>query len=317
MADLHDDYSVSCDDQAYEGLKVTAYFFLGIWPVGIPFIYMLLLGASRRAMRTGIATPMSRATEFLSADYKPGAYWWEPFEMCRKWTLTGAVILIDEHYELARVLVALLVSVAFLALHLSLRPIRRPEDGALFLVAELALILVYICVLLIKTCELAEVTENACPCDRVCTVCNVCATFGFGHTSAGIYVFFVFFGIGMVSFMLLVGCGKLWMEGYLPQVLLVARAHSVPMSTILWRVWCRRVAQIKARVVRRLDLDQPRLSLAEDASVYKFRIERLSQGFREAFAHRPHAAGIPDEVIPVLTGTLAELHIRSVFPRTT
>ena len=317
MADLSADYGVLCSGDAYDRLKASAWAFVAIWPVGVPVLYLLLLNASQKAWKSGIPTPLSRATEFLSNDYKPNAYWWEPFEMCRKWTLTGAVLLIDEHYELARVLVALLVSITFLAFHLSLKPIRRPEDGALFLVAEMALILVYICVLLIKTCEIATETESLCPCDRVCTVCNVCATFGFGHTSAGIYIFFIFFGIGMVGFMLVVGGTKLWMEGYLPQVLLVARAHSVPVSTILWRVWSRRLAYAKGRVFRKLDLDSPRLSIAEDAAVYRFRIERLSQAFKEKFAARPHAQNLPPDLAPVVEGHVAELYIDGAFPRTT
>ena len=45
--------------------------------------------------------------------------------MCRKLTLTGWVLLITEEYEQARVLVALLVSIAFLALHLSIKPLKR------------------------------------------------------------------------------------------------------------------------------------------------------------------------------------------------
>jgi hypothetical protein len=60
---------------------------------------------------------------------------------------------------------------------------------------ELALIAVYICVLLIKACDLSS---------------EVCATFGFGDEADGIYVFFIFFGIGMLLLQLLLAAANLW-----------------------------------------------------------------------------------------------------------
>ena len=77
--------------------------------------------------------------------------------MCRTLTLTGWVLLVNEEFEQARVLAALLVSVTFLALHFSIKPLRRPEDGALMTMAELTLVLVYTCVLLIKTCDFSSI----------------------------------------------------------------------------------------------------------------------------------------------------------------
>jgi|EP00966_Prymnesium_polylepis_P016638 hypothetical protein len=52
-------------------------------------------------------------------------------------------MLIGEDFEQARVLVALLVSIAFLVVHLSVKPLRRSEDNALMTVVELALIVIY------------------------------------------------------------------------------------------------------------------------------------------------------------------------------
>ena len=130
---------------------------------------------------------------------KKKAFWWEPLEMCRKLILTGAVLLIGEEFEQARVLVALLVSIAFVTLHLSIKPLRRceehkstralaafalvcetqlstrtpfcrAEDGALMLFVELALILIYTSVLLFKSCETSP---------------SVCKSYGFGESAEG------------------------------------------------------------------------------------------------------------------------------------
>jgi hypothetical protein len=93
-------------------------------------LYAMLLFMSRDALHTGINTPLSRAIAFLSDDYDAmgqGAFWWEPLEMFRKLFLTGFVLLIDEGSEQARILVAILVSVTFLALQLTVRPHKRCE----------------------------------------------------------------------------------------------------------------------------------------------------------------------------------------------
>eukprot|EP00966_Prymnesium_polylepis_P226443 5238033-Prymnesium_polylepis.2 len=45
--------------------------------------------------------------------------------MCRKLILVGWVVLIDQEAVLARVLVALLVSMCFLVLHITLKPLKR------------------------------------------------------------------------------------------------------------------------------------------------------------------------------------------------
>ena len=88
-------------------------------------LYAALLWATRKELVTGKESPLSRATAFLSAGYASHAFWWEPLEMCRKLALCGWVLLIGEAYEQARVLVALLISIAFLTVHLVIRPFWR------------------------------------------------------------------------------------------------------------------------------------------------------------------------------------------------
>jgi hypothetical protein len=65
-------------------------------------MYAMLLWFSRKALSSRVPTPLCRATAFLWADYKLSCYWWEPIEMLRKLTLTGAVLLINEEFEQAR-----------------------------------------------------------------------------------------------------------------------------------------------------------------------------------------------------------------------
>ena len=61
----------------------------------VPIWYTVLLVASRKALRTGVHTSLSRATAFLADDYKPMAFWWEPLEMCRKLALTVPPLVVE------------------------------------------------------------------------------------------------------------------------------------------------------------------------------------------------------------------------------
>jgi hypothetical protein len=54
----------------------------------VPVLYAVCLWASRGKTISRSPT-LSRATAFLTADYRPGIFWWEPVDMCRKLVLTG------------------------------------------------------------------------------------------------------------------------------------------------------------------------------------------------------------------------------------
>ena len=87
---LHDDLALSCDTDEYSTTRHTALAMIAVWPIGVPLLYARVLLASRQALLSGVPTAMSRATAFLSGDYKAAMFWWEPLEMCRKLALTGA-----------------------------------------------------------------------------------------------------------------------------------------------------------------------------------------------------------------------------------
>jgi len=184
---LYADLTLSCDSDKYQETKATAFVMLALWPVGIPVLYAGLLWESRDAFRTGVPTSLSRATAFLSGDYEAATFWWELLEMCRKLTLTGWVLLIRGDAEQARVIMALFVSICFFGLNLRFRPLKDRDNGSLTTLSHLALILVYTCVLVIKTCELSP---------------DACQSYGFGTSGKGFFLFFVFFGFSMLVFQL-------------------------------------------------------------------------------------------------------------------
>jgi len=243
---LQADLSLSCDSSEYDTVELTARIMTVVWPVGVPLLYIMLLWASRRAILARNPTPLSRAIEFLTEDYTVTSFWWEPLEMCRKLALTGWVLLIKEESEQARVLVALLVSVAFVALTLSIKPCKRTEDGVLMTIVELALILVYICVLLIKSCDLSSLKSSretqGSSMYRDDIAVSICHTYGLGETSDGVFQFFVLFAFIMILLQLLGGLVKLYLTGNTPKLLRVAQAHAVAPSRVIIRLVARKCA---------------------------------------------------------------------------
>eukprot|EP00966_Prymnesium_polylepis_P045693 1057818-Prymnesium_polylepis.1 len=117
------------------------------------------------------------------------------------------------------------------------------------MITELTLVLVYVCLLLLKSCDISP---------------EACKTYGFGESPQGVYLFVVFTGLGLLLTIIMVASTRLWIEGSLnfllssraraahhsfdcpscagnvPTVLLMARAHSLPPSTIVQRVLTRR-----------------------------------------------------------------------------
>ena len=99
-------------------------------------------------------------------------------------------------------------------------PCCRSEDNLLIVMIGLCLILVYSCVLLIKSCDISP---------------DVCATYGFGTTSEGVYLFFIFFGIVLVlSLMLLeiVALIRIFAQERLVRVICVKGTGKAPELTL-------------------------------------------------------------------------------------
>lgn len=215
---LHEDLSLSCDSDEYRDTRGVAMIFVVVWPIGVPALYAVLLWASHDAVLSGIPTPLSRATAFLSEDYEQLALFWEARRRTPRASAAaadGASALAagaragaqaDAHRlgaahrravgagprarraarqrhlpraqprhppdEAARSPLPLPSCPRLLSPRPDAPPppafpsvCRRAEDGLLTAMAQLALVLVYTSVLLIKSCNLSR---------------DVCRAYGFG-----------------------------------------------------------------------------------------------------------------------------------------
>lgn len=69
---------------------------------------------------------------------------------------------------------------------------------------------------------------------------SACATVSLSSADAGLFLFFIFFGLSMLLMQFIAGFSRLYAEGYVPKFLLLARAHSLPLSLLVRRVLWRR-----------------------------------------------------------------------------
>jgi hypothetical protein len=93
VADLLDDLRLRCHSDEHVRTRTAAIAMLFFWPVGTPCMYAVLLWWARRESQEGRAKALVRATAFLSDDYTPNSFWWEPVELCFKLTLSTAAAL--------------------------------------------------------------------------------------------------------------------------------------------------------------------------------------------------------------------------------
>ena len=108
----------------------------------------------------------------------------------------------------------------------------------------------------------------------------------------------------MLVLQLIAGACNLWITGHVPRILLVARAHAVPLTTIVQRVSARRIREFQRRTAHIFGLDGTFLTPRLAAAILRFRATRRSSP----------RAGTPKSVRTSATGNLAEIYIDGLFP---
>ena len=132
---LREDLTITCNDRGkqtaeHDELTDIAYLFVFIWPVLMPFLFVLVLLPSREALRLRRKTRMVRATEFLHKEYSPLFFWWEVLPLFQRLALTGWVLFIPVEEDTLRMFVGLLVAVGYLTLLQFVQPCTLGAAGA-------------------------------------------------------------------------------------------------------------------------------------------------------------------------------------------
>ena len=252
---LHTDYSLDCDSAEYKRVANWAYGLIALWPAGIPLFYFALLFSSHGAIKHRAPTVLARARGFLYSEYAPSFFLWEPIELLRKLTLTGFVLLINEEHDLARALVAVLISLIFFAGQWAMKPFKRSLNNWLAAAAHLCLTLIFLGVLLLKVCDASS---------------EACADLGLGEGGDGIFLAILVISITAISSMIILAIGMLLHEsragagllyvqatGALPDM---PKANGIVYHVFLSHIWGSgqdQAATIKRCVRQRLGRLQP------------------------------------------------------------
>ena len=150
------DMSIRCsgagyDNPVYNEARTTALGLIVLWPLAMPLATLLLMLYTRDALLAKRATLVTRATQFLTREYKPSCYWWEVIEMIRRLSLTSVVLLIvPQESELMRLVFAMVITLISLCAVALIAPYRRTDNNTLAIIAQLMLLFVLLVSMIIK-----------------------------------------------------------------------------------------------------------------------------------------------------------------------
>ena len=146
---LNEDLRVVCGGndhpEQYDKIKNIAYFFLLIWPIGMPLIGMLVLLPIRKALRQNRNSPMVQATAFLHREYRPTYFWWDLISLLQRLVLTGWVVFfIPIESDVWRIFIGLLTTIGYLSLIQFVQPYKRADINTLAIATQFSLVCVFL-----------------------------------------------------------------------------------------------------------------------------------------------------------------------------
>ena len=159
---LRADYTVVCYEDGritpeYRNIQQLATLAILLYPVGIPVGYATLLFMSRR----GRIWRLRGALQLLSKDYTKGAYFWELAETSKKLLLTGFLALpILQPGTLEQLLLALVISNAFLLVTFYASPFKERTDNAFAVICDFSLVLIFFAGIILKQAQLLEEVDS-------------------------------------------------------------------------------------------------------------------------------------------------------------
>lgn len=149
---LHSDYRVRCSygtftSSTHEAIKMVAYVFVVLWPVGVPLFYLALLCRSRTAAQD---LRLAQSVAFLRDEYIDAFWYWEVAELCRKEMLTGFLLLVPQHLNFLRLVLALLICFCHLVLLPAARPFHSSSTAFVAVFTSVSLCCTLFAALLVK-----------------------------------------------------------------------------------------------------------------------------------------------------------------------
>ena len=145
------DLGEPCYGESYDQVVGTAWVFIWIWPIGVPAFFFGLLWLSRKDPNS----ELSRAIAFLHQEYKQIGFLfcWELLELARKLVLTGFVQLIPPPFYVVRLVIALLLTIAYLVWLAAAAPFKQTSTFFFAIATNMTLAFSLIAASLLKVYE--------------------------------------------------------------------------------------------------------------------------------------------------------------------
>ena len=164
---LNEDLRVVCGGndypEEYEEIKRLASFFLLIWPVGMPVLYLLVLFPIRKALWQERNTRAVQATAFLHKEYKPTYFWWDVLALIHRLVLTGWVVFfINIENDVWRLFLGVLTTIGYLSLIQFVQPYKRKDINTLAIATQFSLVCVFLGGTFIKLLSSDGIKSGAC-----------------------------------------------------------------------------------------------------------------------------------------------------------
>jgi hypothetical protein len=153
MSLLQGDLSVNCSSSEYKAFTPYVLFMMGVYPLGIPVMYAIMLFRSRKSLEekdTAVRDDNESldGLRFLFDQYGPHAWWFELFELLRKLILTSALMIMPGN--LTQSAIGILVCYAYTVVVCRVQPYDDINDCTLQVFSQICLFLTLLGGILLK-----------------------------------------------------------------------------------------------------------------------------------------------------------------------
>lgn len=126
------------------------------YPLGLLVLFGALLFRARHAIRMAQPSALSTAISFLHREYDVKFFYWELFEMLRRFVLVGVLVVFPAQGTVEQLAYGALFSIIYLAFQVAASPFRKTSDNALAVVCSLLLAVLFICLVFYKYGEFTD-----------------------------------------------------------------------------------------------------------------------------------------------------------------
>eukprot|EP00518_Triparma_eleuthera_P018446 CAMPEP_0197566268 /NCGR_PEP_ID=MMETSP1320-20131121/33573_1 /TAXON_ID=91990 /ORGANISM="Bolidomonas sp., Strain RCC2347" /LENGTH=1504 /DNA_ID=CAMNT_0043128349 /DNA_START=118 /DNA_END=4628 /DNA_ORIENTATION=+ len=181
---LKADPTISCDTPEYSLIVLFALVMLVIWPIGIPFSYLYILGghygptaeemqdqvnrwmsgrfgykeeeqAKRDAKFAKLDAEAPAYLKVLNAEFEPQCWWMPVFEQYRKLAITGITILLGAG-SVDQLIFGMVIAIMAALVYFAVQPYKDFSDDLYSMLAHFQIVLVLLWSLLVKMNKLLE-----------------------------------------------------------------------------------------------------------------------------------------------------------------